>query len=151
MTLDAMIWLGLMIVFLVVEAACPIHLVSIWFAVGSLAAAVVGALSGPVWLQLALFLVISGGLLALLWPFTRRFLNPKLTPTNVDSILGTQGYVTESIDNLDSHGQVKLGGMFWSARSADGSPIPAGTLVRVEKIEGVKAIVAPVTEEAKAL
>ena len=151
MTLDAMIWLGLMIVFLVVEAACPIHLVSIWFAVGSLAAAVAGALSGPVWLQLALFLVISGGLLALLWPFTRRFLNPKLTPTNVDSILGTQGYVTESIDNLDSHGQVKLGGMVWTARSADGSPIPAGTLVRVEKIEGVKAIVAPVTEEAKAL
>ena len=150
MTLDAMIWLGLMIVFLVVEAACPIHLVSIWFAVGSLAAAVVGALSGPVWLQLALFLVISGGLLALLWPFTRRFLNPKLTPTNVDSILGTQGYVTESIDNLDSHGRVKLGGMFWTARSADGSPIPAGTLVRVEKIEGVKAIVSPVKETVNA-
>lgn len=151
MTLDTMIWLGLMIVFLVVEAACPIHLVSIWFAVGSLAATIVGAFSGPIWLQILVFLAVSGGLLAALWPFTRRFLNPKLTATNVDSVLGTQGYVTDAIDNLDGHGQVKLGGMFWTARSADGNPIPAGTLVRVERIEGVKAIVTPVTEEAKAL
>ena len=148
MTIDATVWLVLMGVFLVVEAACPIHLVSVWFSVGSLAAAIVGAFSGPVWLQILVFLVISGGLLAALWPFTKRFLNPKLTATNVDSVLGTQGYVTDDIDNLDGHGQVKLGGMYWTARSADGSAIPAGTRVRVEKIEGVKVIVTPVTEEA---
>lgn len=149
MNWDATVWLVLMTVFLVVEAACPLHLVSVWFASGALVAAVAGLLGGPVWLQLTLFVVVSGGLLALLWPLSKRFLSPKVTPTNVDSVPGTEGYVTESIDNLDGHGQVKLGGMYWTARSANGSPIPAGTRVRVDRIEGVKAIVSPVTEEAK--
>ena len=38
MSLCAIIWLVLLIVFLIAEAACPIHLVSIWFAAGTLVA-----------------------------------------------------------------------------------------------------------------
>ena len=149
--MNEIIWLILMVAFLVVEAACPIHLVSIWFAAGSLIAMFATMLGAQLWLQVTLFLVVSGGLLVCLWPFVRKFLNPGRSATNVDSVIGTQGYVTAAIDNLNATGQVKLGGMFWTARSADGNPIPAGTLVRVERIEGVKAIVTPVTEEAKAL
>ena len=63
MELVAILWLGLLIAFVVVEAACPIHLVSIWFAAGSLAALVVYWLHGPLWLQVLVFLVVSGGLL----------------------------------------------------------------------------------------
>lgn len=142
--MDTYIWLALMVIFLIVEAACAIHLVSIWFAVGSLIAMVVSLLSGPVWLQILLFAVVSGGLLIGLWPFTKKFLNPNLVKTNVDSVIGSQGYVTADIDNITAVGQVKLGGMEWTARSTDGSPIKAGTLVRVDKIEGVKAFVSPV-------
>ena len=40
------LWIVLMVVFLVVEASCPIHLVSIWFAAGSLVAAIAAALGG---------------------------------------------------------------------------------------------------------
>ena len=61
--MDTFIWIALMVVFLVVEAACPIHLVSIWFAAGSLVAAVVSMLHGQLWLQILLFAVVSGGLL----------------------------------------------------------------------------------------
>ena len=141
--MDTYIWLALMVVFLVVEAACAIHLVSIWFAVGSLAAMVVSLLGGPVWLQILLFTVVSAGLLACLWPFTKKFLRPHLTKTNVDSVIGSQGYVTADIDNIHAQGQVKLNGMEWTARSTDGSPIPTGTLVKVDRIEGVKAFVSP--------
>jgi membrane protein implicated in regulation of membrane protease activity len=56
-------WLLLMVIFLIVEAACPIHLVSIWFAVGALAATIASGMNGPLWLQITLFLVVSGGLL----------------------------------------------------------------------------------------
>ena len=66
----AIIWFAAMVVFLIVEAACPIHLVSIWFAAGSFVAAIVGFLGGSLWLQVLMLLVVSGGLLALLWPFT---------------------------------------------------------------------------------
>ena len=141
--MDTYIWLALMVVFLIVEAACAIHLVSIWFAVGSLAAMVVSLLGGPVWLQILLFTVVSAGLLACLWPFTKKFLRPHLTKTNVDSVIGSQGYVTADIDNIHAQGQVKLHGMEWTARSTDGSPIPTGTLVKVDRIEGVKAFVSP--------
>lgn len=147
--MDTYIWFALMVVFLIVEAACAIHLVSIWFAAGSLVAAVVSLLHGPVWLQILLFVVVSGGLLALLWPFTKKYLSPRLTKTNVDSVIGTEGYVTEAIDNRSAAGQVKLGAMVWTARSTDGNPIPAGTLIQVDRIEGVKVFVSPVPAAVK--
>ena len=144
MNFEAMVWMALMIIFLVVEAACPIHLVSIWFAAGSLVAMVIAFLNGPVWLQITLFLIISCALVALLWPFIKKFLNPHLKKTNIDAIIGSQGYVTADIDNLTAVGQVKLGAMEWTARSTSGQKLPAGTLVKVDRIEGVKAFVSEV-------
>lgn len=141
--MDAYIWLALMLVFIIVEAACPLHLVSVWFAVGALVAALTGLLHGPVWLQVLLFLVVSVGLLVMLFPLVRKYLTPRIEKTNVDSIIGSQGYVIEDIDNIEAHGHVKLGGMEWTARSTDGSKIPTGTLIRVDKIEGVKVFVSP--------
>ena len=147
MNLAAYIWFGLMVAFIIVEAACPIHLVSIWFAAGSLVAAVISLLDGAVWLQTTAFLVVSGGLLATLWPFVKKFLKPSLSATNIDSVIGTEGYVTAAIDNLTAVGQVKLGGMYWTARSTGGQPIAEGTLVKVDKIEGVKVFVSTVEAE----
>lgn len=146
--MDTFIWLALMVVFLIVEAACPIHLVSIWFAAGSLVAAIAAALGAQDWLQVVLFVVVSGALLAALWPVVKKFLNPKRTATNVDALIGTEGYVTDTVDNLNAAGKVKLNGMEWTARSTDGAKIPAGTLVKVDRIEGVKAIVSEVKTEA---
>ena len=142
-------WLFAMVVFLIIEAACPFHLVSIWFAVGSLAAMLVSILHGALWLQVTLFIIVSCSLLALLWPFVKKFLNPKLAKTNLDSLIGTECHVTEDIDNIDAHGQIKLGAMYWTARSTSGEPIKAGTLVRVDRIEGVKAFVSVVESKAK--
>ena len=143
MNWDIIIWLGLAIVFLVVEASCPIHLVSIWFAVGSLAAMLAAVLGAEMWLQILLFVVVSAGLLACLWPLTKKFLNPKVTATNVDSVIGSRGLVTDAIDNLSASGQVKLGAMVWTARSSSGEPIPVGAKVQVDRIEGVKVFVSP--------
>ena len=144
MELVAVMWLVLLVVFLIVEAACPIHLVSLWFAAGSLVALVVHWLHGPLWLQVLLFLLVSGGLLAGLWPFTKKYLNPHVTATNIDSVIGSIGIVTAPIDNIEAHGQVKLNGMEWTARSTTGEIIPEHTRVRVDKIEGVKVFVTPV-------
>ena len=142
----SVIWLVLLVVFLIVEAACPIHLVSIWFAAGALIATVVSLLGGPLWLQITLFLVVSIALLAALWPWVKKFLAPKITSTNVDATIGSQGYITVAVDNLNAQGQVKLNGMEWTARSTTGEIIPQGTLVKVDRIEGVKAFVTAVKE-----
>ena len=139
----AISWLVIMAVLLIVEAACPFHLVSIWFAAGALVAMIISMLGGELWLQIIAFCIVSGALLAGLWPFIRKFLNPHLTKTNVDSVIGTEGIVTADIDNLNAVGQVKLGGMEWTARSTSGENISVGTRVRVDRIEGVKAFVSP--------
>ena len=146
MELSVWIWAGLAVIFLIVEAACPLHLVSIWFVVGSLVALVAAWLKWALWLQIVLFVLVSGALLALLWPVVRKHFNPGLEKTNVDAVIGSTGIVTAAIDNISATGQVKLGAMEWTARSSDGSAIPAGTVVRVDKIEGVKAFVTPVKE-----
>lgn len=149
MDLIAILWLGLLVLFLVVEAACPLHLVSLWFAAGSLVALVVYLLGGPLWLQVTLFLLVSCLLLIALWPLSKKYLTPRITATNIDSVIGSTGLVTAAVDNVRAEGQVRLGAMEWTARSTSGEIIPEGTLVRVDKIEGVKVFVTPAKVTAK--
>ena len=138
----AIVWLLLLVVFLAAEAA-TVSMVSLWFAVSALVALLVALLGGPGWLQGTLFLVISAVLLALLRPLVKRYVTPRITATNVDSVIGSTGLVTTAIDNVSAVGQVKLGAMEWTARSTSGQLIPVGTRGRVDKIEGVKVYVSP--------
>ena len=142
MNLHAIIWLVLMIIFLITEAATVV-LTSLWFAAGALAAMVASLLGAPLWLQILLFLAVSAVLLSFLRPMVSKHLTPRLTRTNVDAVIGSRGYVLADIDNLSATGKVKLGAMEWTARSTDGYPISAGTLVQVDKVEGVKVFVSP--------
>lgn len=148
MKFAAFVWLGLMILFLIAEGA-TVSLVSLWFAAGAVIAMFAALLGAGVWLQTGLFLVVSGALLLMLRPIVRRYLVPKITPTNVDSLVGSTGLVTESIDNVTASGQVKLGAMEWTARSTTGENIPQDTLIRVDRIEGVKVYVTPVNVPEK--
>lgn len=138
--MDTIIWLVLLVLFLIVESATVVT-ISLWFAAGSLVALAVSLLGAPVWLQVTLFLVVSAAALACLRPLVRKHFTPKLSRTNLDAIIGSQGYVTGDIDNISATGTVKLGAMEWTARSSDGKPIPKGTLVTVDRIEGVKVFV----------
>ena len=135
------LWSVLAVGFLVLEG-CTVAMVSLWFAIGAAAALVLSLLGAALWLQLLAFLAVSGVLLALLRPMLRKYV--KTTKTNVDSVPGTEGLVTEDIDNVAYQGQVKLGAMTWTARSTSGASIRAGTRVRVDRVEGVKVFVSPV-------
>ena len=55
--------------------------------------------------------------------------------------------VTEEIYNISAKGLVKVKGSVWTARSeADNERIAEGTHVTVIRIEGVKLIVRPVSQ-----
>ena len=137
------LWIGLILVFLIAEAVCALHLVSIWFAAGSLVALILHWIGLPLRLQVVAFVLVSGILLACLWPLTKRYLNPDHRATNLDAIVGSKCYVTVPIDNLHAQGQVKLNGMEWTARSTSGAQIEEGTQVIIDRIEGVKVFVSP--------
>ena len=145
MNIWAIIWLALIVVFLVMEAA-TVQLISTWFAAGALAAMIVSLIGGAVWLQIVVFLTVSIVLLVLLWPIARKHLKPKLVATNADALIGRICTVTEEIDPVEG-GRVKLGDVTWSARSESDERIPAGTLVKVQKIQGAKVFVEKVKKE----
>ncbi len=136
-------WLVLLIVFAASEAV-TVGLTSIWFAAGALFALIAALLGGPLWVQITLFLAVSLLCLAAVRPLAKKHLNDKVEPTNADRVIGAQAQVTEDIDNVHGKGAVVVRGMTWSARSQDGGPISAGTMVRVLRIEGVKVFVEPI-------
>lgn len=143
-----LVWFGLLIVFTIGEAV-TVGLASIWFAAGSLAALVCALLDGPLWLQIALFIVVSALCLSAIRPLARKYFDNKVEPTNADRIIGTESVVTEDINNLQGTGAVRIGGITWSARSENDTLISTGTLVRVLRIEGVKVYVEKVNAEMK--
>ena len=94
----AILWLAILIICIVIEVA-TVGLTSIWFAGGALAALVASLLGASLWLQIALFLLVSAGLLASLRGVVRKHFTPRLERTNVDALIGSRGYVTADIDD----------------------------------------------------
>ncbi len=148
MPVMAWVWLGALVVFAIVEAS-TVTLVSIWFVGGSFAALITALLGGALWLQVTVFLTVSILLLLCLRPLLRKFYSPKKIQTNTPANIGKLAIVTEDIDNIRALGAVKLSGITWTARSKSGSPIEAGTVVRVTQIEGVKLLVEPAEMKVK--
>ena len=140
-------WLVAMVLLFAIEAA-TINLVSIWFAIGSLGGLITAIAGGPVWLQIVVFVVVSAITLVCTRPFVKRFVNPKRQATNADALIGQTCLVLEDINNQQASGLVQCKGNRWTARSADGSVIPAGSEAEVAAIEGVKLMVVPVKQPA---
>lgn len=136
----SIVWVVIMVVFLVVEAATA-GLTCIWFAIGALAALIAALFGAPIWLQLVWFFVVSVVTLYFTRPLVIKYVNSRSQPTNADMVIGKEALVTEAIDNVESAGAVAVGGKVWTARSENGEPIEVGSIVTVLRIEGVKLIV----------
>lgn len=135
------LWLAALVIFIVIEIA-TMGLTTIWFAGGSLAAVIAAALGAPFFIQIVLFLAVSGVLLYFTRPIAVKYFNKDRVKTNAESLVGKQAIVISEIDNLQGAGQVTVGGMEWSARaSEDGIKLPVGSVVFIIAINGVKLIV----------
>lgn len=138
----AIVWFILMVVMILVETS-TVCLVSIWFVAGAVVAMIASFLGAKLWLQVVLFFLVSAGLLFVLRPLVKKHITPKQTKTNIDAVIGATGIVTAPINNVMATGTVKIGAMQWSARSTSGAEIVEGTLITVDRIEGVKLFVTP--------
>ena len=135
------VWLLALVTFIVIEIA-TMGLTTIWFAGGALVALLLALGEAAFYVQLGAFLVISIVLLICTRPLAIQFFNQKREKTNIDSMIGKQAIVVAGIDNLREEGQVILNGMEWSARAyEEGCVIPAGAVVEVKEIRGVKLMV----------
>lgn len=137
------VWLIVFIGLSVLEMA-TINLVSVWFAVGALVAAVSTLFTEDVTIQIAIFVISSAITLACTKPIVKKLRTRQIIPTNLDRVIGEIGIVTEEITKL-TPGEVRVDGKRWSALST--KKIEVGRKVEVLSIDGVKLHVKEVKEE----
>lgn len=135
------IWLVVLIIAVVVEVL-TMGLTTIWFAGGALVAIVATLLHVPIAVQVILFFIVSLLLLFFTRPVAVKYFNKDRVKTNVESLVGKQAIVISEINNIQGTGQATVNGHQWSARSMNNNiVIPAGAVVNVMSINGVKLIV----------
>lgn len=134
------VWLAIAVVLGIFEAA-TVALVSIWFAIGAVAAMIPAYFGAPLWAQIVTFLIVSAICFAFTRPFFKKVVKVEKQPTNADGLIGQEGIATECIENIECRGKVFISGLTWSARSENGELIPEGAIVTVKKIEGVTLVV----------
>lgn len=134
------IWLGAIVLFGAVEGATA-SLVSIWFVAGAAVALIAAILNVSMGTQFAIFLAVSAVALAATRPLVRKMKSGNPVATNLDRVIGQAGKVTETVDNENATGAVYVDGKTWTARSADGTVLPEGSLVTISRMEGVKLFV----------
>ncbi len=140
------IWIAVMIVMAVFEGLTT-QLVSVWFVIGALAAAIVSFFVPNFAVQFALFVGVSLVMLLVTKPFVSKIKRAKAEPTNADMNIGKTAIVIQQINNTESTGQVKLAGSTWTARTVNGEVVEEGQKVIVQEISGVKLMVTPLAQK----
>ena len=139
------IWALTAVGFYIGEMATAGSFFALPFALGATLAAILAFVGvGVTWEWIA-FVVVSGVASAILWPLAKRLdrrgVRPEGTPGSRRWI-GLRAEVIESIPSgFAQTGLIRLEREQWRAESADGSPIEAGTVVQVVRIDGTRAIV----------
>lgn len=135
------IWLGLFVLFLVIEII-TMGLTTIWFAGGALVAFLVAILGLGPEVQIVVFAIVSLALLAVTRPLAIKYFNQDRQKTGAELLIGQKALVLEDIDTLAAKGRVEVRGQEWAAKTdtPDGK-IPKNTVVVVDGIQGVKLIV----------
>ena len=138
-----LIWLVVIIVTLIIEIITQ-GLTTIWFSIGAAAAAIANNWEPPLWIQIAVFCVVSIVFMLLARPFAQRMMRNTLTPTNIYQLLQEEGVDVEEINSEKQTGHIGLRDVVWIAISEDGGIIPVGERVAIRRIECVKLYVARV-------
>ncbi len=137
----ALLWLIFALVLAGAEAITG-HLFLVMLGGGALAAALTSwLLDSAVWVDGAVFLVVSVLLLVLVRPPLRRRLTPANVPRlGIEALEGKTALVLERVAR--DNGQVKLDGQVWTARPLDENDVyEPGEPVTVMQIDGATAVV----------
>ena len=143
-----LVWLGVGLLAVVLELLTASALVSIWFAVGACAAALVSLLDFSIGIQIAVFVIMSFLSMLIVRPVAARYLRGNVVRTNADRYIGEKGIVTKKITSND-WGEVKIQGTIWHAVSVENEEIEEGSRVKVVAIEGAKLLVMKLQNEDK--
>ncbi|WP_338083414.1 NfeD family protein [Arthrobacter koreensis] len=136
------LWLVLFLGFAAIETL-TLDLFFAMLSVGALAAMLAAILSAPLFLQVVVFCVVALLMIVLVRPAALKHLKTgsKEQRSNIERLIGDTAVTLEPVGSRT--GTVKLAGDTWTARTGDGSLLPAGEQVEVTRIEGATAVVEP--------
>ena len=130
-------WFIAYVILLIIELV-TVNLVTIWFAIGAVAAIITTIFTDSILIQSIVFVVVSVISLLITKPLIKKFKKFEVEPTNSDRVIGKIGEVTQKIGK-NKYGEVKVYGNTWTASSKQ--VINVGERVKVLSIDGVKLVV----------
>jgi membrane protein implicated in regulation of membrane protease activity len=130
-------WFITFIVLLFIEII-TVNLVTIWFAIGAVAAMITAHFTDSLLIQIIVFTIVSALVLLLTKPIVRKLRGTSLEATNSDRVIGKEAVVTKKITK-NSYGEVKVLGNYWTACSDEKFDVDDKVIVK--GIDGVKLIV----------
>ena len=147
------IWLGAAVVFTLGEMASAGTFFLLPFGIGAAVAAVLAFAGVGLGLEWLAFVVVSVAGVAALRPLARRLDDDKASEgIGARRWIGQPATVLAEIPaGLNETGMVRVGREEWRAGTVDGSPVPAGTPVRVVDVTGTRLVVWPVETPAPEL
>ena len=139
------IWLIIAGVFFIIEVMTVGFLV-FWLGIAALITCIVSLFTTNLIVQTTVFVIFSALLLFLTRPFVEKFINKNepSVKTNAYSIIGKEAVVTKTFSTSSKIGQIKIGSENWTAKSSNEEILSEGDKVKIEAIDGVKAIVSKI-------
>lgn len=120
------------------------------FGIGAAAAALLEFLGLAIGWQWAAFVAVSAAMLVLLRRYADRITRDTPVHAGANRLIGKTGTVIEEL-NDDPGGMVRIDREEWRADSPGHEPVPLGTRVKVDRVDGTRLIVHPVeTDEITA-
>ena len=111
------VWLAIFVVAIIIEATTT-ELVSIFFCFGSIVALIISFIPGASWwVQLIVFIVVSGASLLGLRPLVHKYFNKEKRNTNVDELIGKKITILDL--NKDNLYEAKVNGLVWRVTTVD--------------------------------
>jgi membrane protein implicated in regulation of membrane protease activity len=142
------IFLVVAVVFTIGEIAVAGSFFLLPFAAGALAAAIAAFVGLPLAFDWLVFVAVSAGASAVLWPLRRRL--DSRTPQSVigaNRWVGREAMVLREIPGVVGEtGLVRLDREEWRAESMIGVPIRAGSKVLVSRVDGTRLMVLPLED-----
>ena len=124
------IWISAAVFALIIETA-SLKYTALCFLVSALGALVLSLAGLEIWIQTTVFIILTAVLVTLRYTVMRKFLGT-VNGHGVDpmTLIGMQALVTQTIDNDENSGRVRLSGREWRAKANDGKIVfESGTRV----------------------
>lgn len=146
-TLDiamVVIWALIAIAALVIEFETA-NFVSIWFVAGGIAGIICALLGISIWIQILVFVVVSGVFIVGTRPFVKKISDNQTILTNADRLVGKVAVVTKNITNGEK-GEIRVEFQNWVAVSRENQTFNVGDKVVITEIVGNKMVVTQIEE-----